>query len=75
MARWPRISGSKEVKAFSKDGWLMVSQPGSQVIMVKPGYMVTLSVPKHRELDRGPLRKLIRLAGLSVDEFVELLRR
>jgi len=32
-------------------------------------------VQKHRELDRGTLRKLIRLAGLSVDEFGELLRR
>ncbi|KAF5414942.1 MAG: type II toxin-antitoxin system HicA family toxin [Euryarchaeota archaeon] len=75
MARLPRISGMKAVKAFSKDGWFMARQTGSHVIMVKTGCMVTLSVPKHRELDRGTLRKLIKLAGLSVDEFVELLRR
>ena len=65
----------KAVKAFSKDGWFMARQTGSQVIMVKSGRMVTLSVPKHRELDRGTLRKLIRLVGLNVDEFVDLLRR
>jgi len=75
MARLPRISGMKAVKAFYKDGWFMARQTGSHVIMVKSGRMVTLSVPKHRELDRGTLRKLIRLAGLSVGEFVELLRR
>jgi hypothetical protein len=34
---------------------------------------VTLSVPRPKELDRGTLRKLIKLAGLTVDEFVELL--
>jgi predicted RNA binding protein YcfA (HicA-like mRNA interferase family) len=37
----------KAVKAFSKDGWFMARQTGSHVIMVKTGYMVTLSVPKH----------------------------
>ena len=33
----------------------------------------TLFVPKHRELKRGRLRDLIKDAGLSVEEFVELL--
>ena len=31
------------------------------------------SVPRHRELDRGLLRKLIRQAGLSVEDFISLL--
>ena len=47
MARLPRISGMKAVKAFSKDGWFMARQTGSHVIMIKSGHMVTLSVPKH----------------------------
>jgi hypothetical protein len=41
--------------------------------MIKQGSIVTLSVPMHSEIDRGTLRKLIDLAGLSVDEFLELL--
>jgi hypothetical protein len=41
--------------------------------MVKQGSMVTLTVPMHSEIDRGTLRKLIGLAGLSVEEFVDLL--
>jgi hypothetical protein len=30
-------------------------------------------VPDHRELDRGTLRAILRQAGLSVAEFLELL--
>ena len=32
-----------------------------------------LSIPDHRELDRGTLRKLIRDAGITVEEFLRLL--
>ena len=43
------------------------------MILVKPGVAVNLSVPDHRELDRGLLRGLIRDAGLTVDQFIALL--
>jgi len=45
------------------------------MILVKEGSMVTLSVPDHREVAKGTLRSLIRSGGLSVEEFLELLRR
>ncbi len=32
--------------------------------------MVSLSIPDHRELAPGTLRKLIRYAGLTVQEFI-----
>lgn len=41
--------------------------------MVKAGSKVTLSIPNHKELDRGTLRKHIRLAGLNVDNSLALL--
>ena len=50
----------------------MARQTG-HTIMVNPDSEVTLSVPRHKELDRGILRRLIKLAGLTVEEFVELL--
>ena len=43
------------------------------MILVKPGVPANLSIPDHRELDRGLLRGLIRDAGLSVDQFIALL--
>jgi predicted RNA binding protein YcfA (HicA-like mRNA interferase family) len=41
-------------------------------MMTKPGYQWTLSIPQHNELGPGLLRKLIRQAGLTVEEFNEL---
>lgn len=74
MASLPVVSGLDAIRAFELAGWRRARQKGSHVSLVRAGVNVNLSVPLHRELDRGTLRKLIKLAGLSVDEFVELLR-
>jgi hypothetical protein len=34
---------------------------------------VNLSVPQHKELSVGTLRALIRNAGMTVDEFLDLI--
>ena len=73
MAKLPRISGMKAVKAFNKSGWSVARQTGSHIIMINNDYKVILSVPRHKELDRGTLRKLIKSAGLTVKDFVILL--
>jgi predicted RNA binding protein YcfA (HicA-like mRNA interferase family) len=41
-------------------------------MMTKPAYQWTLSIPQHSELGPGLLRKLIRQAGLTTEEFNEL---
>jgi len=70
MARLPVISGAQAIKAFHRAGWRAVRQSSSHVIMVKEGKDTTLSIPTHPTLKRGLLRRLIRDAGMSVDEFV-----
>ena len=74
MPKLPVISGEKAIKTFSKAGWRPHRQVGSHVVLRKEGSRVTLSVPKHKELKPGLLRKLIRDAGLSVKEFKRLLK-
>jgi predicted RNA binding protein YcfA (HicA-like mRNA interferase family) len=73
MTRLANISGREAVKAFQKAGWQPLGQVGSHLVMVKPGVRVNLSVPQHKELSLGTLRALIRHAGLTVDEFLNLL--
>jgi len=73
MSELPRTSGKNAIKAFEKAGWIIRGQVGSHIVLTKPGERVNLSVPNHKELATGTLRKLIRYAGLSVDEFVLLL--
>ena len=59
--------------AFERAGFQVRRQRGSKIIMVKPGFPETLSVPDHRQLRPGMLRALIRKAGLTVEQFIELL--
>jgi predicted RNA binding protein YcfA (HicA-like mRNA interferase family) len=75
MGRLANISGKEAVKAFQKAGWEPIGQVGSHLVLVKPGVRVNLSIPQHKELSVGTLRSLIRNAGLTVDEFLELQQR
>jgi predicted RNA binding protein YcfA (HicA-like mRNA interferase family) len=65
-------SGQAAVKKFQKAGWKISRQKGSHVMMVKDDYPYTLSIPQHKELGLGILYKLIKQAGLTVDEFNNL---
>ena len=73
MASLRVVSGKQAVGAFSKAGWNVNRQKGSHVILLKPGHMASLSVPQHKELAPGTLRSLIRAAGMTVDQFNDLL--
>ena len=73
MARLANISGKEAAKAFEKAGWRALGQVGSHLVMVKPGVRVNLSIPQHKELSVGTLRALIHHAGLTVEQFLELL--
>jgi predicted RNA binding protein YcfA (HicA-like mRNA interferase family) len=73
MGRLANISGGEAAKAFQKAGWQPLGQIGSHLVLVKSGVRVNLSVPQHKELSIGTLRKLIRDSGMSVEQFLELL--
>lgn len=75
MAKLPAVSGAEAQRAFERAGYQFDHQTGSHMILrqVNPPHR-TISVPKHREMASGTLRGLIRDAGFSVDEFVELLK-
>lgn len=73
MPRLPVVSGAEAVKAFQSAGWRVDRQRGSHVVMLKSGHVASLSIPQHKELAPGTLRSLIRIAGLTVEEFVSLL--
>jgi len=73
MSRLANISGKEAAKAFEKAGWKVMGQVGSHLVMVKEGCRANLSIPQHRELSVGTIRALIRCAGLTVAEFLNLL--
>lgn len=73
MGKLANISGKEAVKAFGRAGWTLVGQVGSHCVMTKEGQRANLSVPQHKELSTGTLRALIRAAGMTVEEFLDLL--
>ena len=77
MARLPRISGRDAVKALAAAGFEKQKRrgKGSHIVMVRRDPITIITVPDHKELDRGTLRAIIRHAGLSVEAFLDLLKR
>ena len=73
MGSLGNISGRDAARAFQRVGWRVAGQVGSHLVLVKDGVRANLSIPLHRELATGTLRALIRAAGMTVDEFLELL--
>jgi len=74
MPKLPVISGIEAVKALSKIGYEIDHQTGSHIILrqnKKPNRRLT--VPNHKEIAKGTLRGLVKQAGLTVEEFIELL--
>lgn len=69
----PVISGGEAAKALGKAGFRFVRQKGSHLILRRDDPFAQVTVPKHKVLDRGTLRSIIRQSGLSIDEFIKLL--
>ncbi len=75
MSDVPVISGKKAVRAFERAGFVVVRVKGSHHIMKKEGNPNRLSIPVHagETVGKGLLESQIELAGLTIDEFKELI--
>ncbi len=74
MSALPVVSGREVVHALGKIGYVMDRQRGSHMILRQqaPPHR-RLTVPDHQEVAKGTLRAIIRQAGLTVEEFNNLL--
>lgn len=73
MAKLPVVKEGDAIKAFERAGFYLEHWSGGHAILYHPDGR-HLSIPGGRkELKPGTLRTLIRKAGLTVDEFTELL--
>jgi len=71
VTRLAGISGRKAVRAFERAGFVSSRPEGSHVTLRKPGYRI-LVIPLHREVAPFLLRTQIKRAGLTEQEFLEL---
>lgn len=72
--RLPALRPRKVLKALKEAGFYEDHQTGSHVILYKDGHPNPVSVPRHNKaLKRGTLSRIIKDAGLTPGEFLQLL--
>ena len=75
MSSLPAASGRDVIKALSRAGFKPIRQRGSHVRLekTKGDETVKITVPLHKTLKKGTLKRIIMDAGLTVEEFNQLL--
>ena len=75
MPKLPSISGERLVLALKRAGFVELRQKGSHVSLEKrtPEKLFRTVVPMHKTLAKGTLSDILRQAGLTVEELLELL--
>jgi len=72
----PTVNGRQVIRALMRGGFVVDRIAGSHHVLIHPqDFRRTVTVPVHagRDLKRGTLRSIIRRAGFTVEEFVDLL--
>ena len=74
MTKLPVVSGRDLVKALAKMGYSSDHQTGSHIILRhhEPPHR-RLTIPNHKEIAKGTLKNIIREAGLTIEELLEVL--
>jgi predicted RNA binding protein YcfA (HicA-like mRNA interferase family) len=72
MPKLPRLSGRETIAALERLGFERVRQHGSHVVLRRKN--LGCVVPLHDELAVGTLRSILRVAGVSVEEFIKVVK-
>lgn len=74
MSKLPLLSANELIKVLSKIGYQTDHQTGSHIILRNVNYPFRrLTIPNHKEIAKGTLRAIIRQAGLSLEEFIQMI--
>ena len=74
MTKLPVVSGRDLVKALAVIGYMADHQSGSHIILrhYLPPHR-RLTIPNHKEVAKGTLKQILREAGLTLEELLNLL--
>jgi predicted RNA binding protein YcfA (HicA-like mRNA interferase family) len=73
--KMPVVSGEDLIRALAKFGYVVVRQKGSHVRLrhESDNSRQPVTVPMHREVAFGTLRRILRDANVSIDELISVL--
>src|ERR1700684_4534662 len=76
VAKGPTDLSGRDVRAaLERIGFVFRRQAGSHMMLRRDQPYARVVVPDHKQVRLGPLPRIIADAGLTVEQFVELLRR
>ena len=74
MLGLPRDLSVRQVRAaLERAGFAFQPQRGSHLVLRREAPFARVVVPDHRQVRHGTLRRIIADAGMSIDEFINLL--
>jgi predicted RNA binding protein YcfA (HicA-like mRNA interferase family) len=74
VSRPPVCRAREALAALRKAGFVLDHQTGSHAILYKPGHPNPITLPMHAgDVKPGTMRRIIRDAGLTIEEFRRLL--
>lgn len=73
MPKLPVISGIEAIKALERLGFSVVRQSGSHIVLRKGSSGCV--VPNHQEMKIGTLNGVLKQAGVSLDDFIKVLKK
>lgn len=74
MPQLPILSGQEIIKVLDRIGYQRGKQRGSHIRLVHSEFR-SVTVPNYASVSRGLLRKILRDAELSPDEFIKILKQ
>jgi len=75
MPRLPTVRPDQVIRALERVGFQIDHQSGSHVVLWRQSDDLRVVVPSHgRDLGRGLTLRIVKSAGLTRDQFVELLK-
>ncbi len=71
----PAVSGEAVIKALGRAGFVFVRQKGSHVRLEKvvETEVIKITVPLRKTLKKGTLGRILKDAGVAVEEFIDFL--
>ncbi|ACM61090.1 putative RNA binding protein YcfA (HicA-like mRNA interferase family) [Caldicellulosiruptor bescii] len=72
-SKYPVLKPQEIIRALKKLGFEEVSQRGSHLKLKRENPTRIVIVPIHEEVARGTLKSILEQAGISLEEFLQLL--
>lgn len=74
MPKLPVVSARDCIDALMKIGFYISRQRGSHITLHRDNPPRRITIPNHREIKPGTLTRILNDAGLTTQEFMDLLK-